>query len=257
MFLHCFRMIEQIKILLKEFTPISLSEMEETALMKRSDTKFLIPYHQFPSIIKNLTSNYFILEINQNRLMTYHSLYFDTHDFKFYHDHHNKKSNRTKIRLRQYVESNLSFLEIKQKNGKGITKKTRIKVDSINPYTIEDQQGFIQENTNELLELTYSLTNQFRRITLVNKTEKERVTFDFNISFNKESDAEVLEEVVVVEVKQEKETSSTRIREVLKQHHYYPFSISKYCMGMVKLYPQIKYNRFKKKILKLNKIKLS
>ena len=250
-------MIEPIKILLQEFTPISLSEMEESALMKRSDTKFLIPSHQFPHIIKNLTADYFILEINQNRLMTYHSLYFDTSDLKFYHDHHNKKSNRTKIRLRQYVESNLSFLEIKQKNGKGITKKTRIKVDSLAPYTIEQQQVFIQENTQQALELKHSLTNRFRRITLVNKTDKERVTFDFNISFTTELGTEIWDEVVVVEVKQEKETSGTRIREVLKQFHYYPFNISKYCMGMVKLYPQIKYNRFKKKILKLNKIKLS
>ena len=148
-------MIEPIKILLQEFTPISLSEMEESALMKRSDTKFLIPSHQFPHIIKNLTADYFILEINQNRLMTYHSLYFDTSDLKFYHDHHNKKSNRTKIRLRQYVESNLSFLEIKKKNGKGITKKTRMMIDSLEPSIVLEEQAFIQENTQQQFHLSH------------------------------------------------------------------------------------------------------
>lgn len=247
-------MVQDIKFLLHEFDSISLIEMEQSALMKRSDTKFLVPINQFPDIIKKLKDDYFILEINQNRLMTYHSLYFDTPEFKFYHDHHNKKSNRTKIRFRQYVESNLSFLEIKQKNGKGITQKIRMKVDSLNTQTNQQQQEFIQENTQQKLNLKHSLTNRFQRITFVNKKAKERVTFDFNISFTMDTTSDIWNHIVVVEVKQEKETSATHIREVLKQFHYYPFSISKYCMGVVKLYPHIKYNRFKQKILKLNKI---
>jgi hypothetical protein len=42
-------------------------------------------------------------------------LYFDTDSKRFYHDHHNGKVKRTKIRMRNYVESNLTFLEIKKK----------------------------------------------------------------------------------------------------------------------------------------------
>ncbi len=245
----------EIVELIKKMSSISLSSMDEVSLMKRCDTKFLIPTKLFPVIINELINDYAILEINQNRLMTYHSLYFDTPDFQFYHQHHNKKANRTKIRLRQYFESDLSFLEIKQKNGKGETQKTRMNINALHTKMDDAENNFILENTHQQYNLKHTLTNTFNRITLVNKLEKERVTFDFNITFQKENQKEIWSDLMVIEIKQEKENSQSSIRKVLKTLHYHPFSISKYCMGMINLYPGIKYNRFKKKILKVNQLK--
>ena len=41
----------------------------------------------------------------------------------FFLDHHNRRVNRNKIRFREYVGSNLTFLEVKTKNNKGKTIK--------------------------------------------------------------------------------------------------------------------------------------
>ena len=98
-----------------KFKPISLDEMNSVALMKRTDTKFVININYLPVVLNTLLKTYQILEIEGRRIMNYSSLYFDTEDFKFYLDHHNGRVNRTKIRQRKYVDSDLTFLEIKKK----------------------------------------------------------------------------------------------------------------------------------------------
>ena len=103
---------------LDEFNSVSLKDMEDVTLMKRVDTKFILNELSLKSILKELTADYNILEIDGLRLMKYNSLYFDTPDKKFYHDHHNKRINRVKVRIRKYVDSDLSFLEIKIKDKK-------------------------------------------------------------------------------------------------------------------------------------------
>ena len=87
--------------------------------MKRTDTKFVVSKKMLPVLLETLKEKYRVLEIDNNRVMTYNSLYFDTKDQKFYREHHNGKINRLKVRMRKYVESELFFLEIKQKDHKG------------------------------------------------------------------------------------------------------------------------------------------
>ena len=106
-------MLENIENIINKYSPISLEEMNSVALMKRTDTKFVINKSQLSIILNNLDVHYRILQIKEDRLMSYSSLYFDTTENKFYNDHHNGKNYRTKIRQRKYVESDLCFLEIK------------------------------------------------------------------------------------------------------------------------------------------------
>ena len=107
---------------ISSFDPISLSEMDEVKLMKRTDTKFIFPLSTLHKIIPKLIEHYSVLDINGVRLNAYRSLYFDTEDFQFYHQHHNGKTNRNKVRFREYIASGLTFLEVKHKNNK---EKTR------------------------------------------------------------------------------------------------------------------------------------
>jgi hypothetical protein len=83
--------------------------------MKRVDTKFIVHKDQLPQLLDNIHNDYRVLEINQNRVMTYKSKYFDTPNAHLYLLHHNGKASRVKVRIRNYVESNLFFLEVKQK----------------------------------------------------------------------------------------------------------------------------------------------
>ena len=88
-----------------------------------------------------LQNEYQVLEIKHRRLMHYASVYFDTPAFTFYFDHHNGKIRRTKIRQRKYVDSELTFLEIKQKNGKGETTNQGLKYQTLNPICQKNQRN--------------------------------------------------------------------------------------------------------------------
>ena len=239
---------------IKTFLPISLNEMDGVALMKRVDTKFVIKKSKLLEVLESIKENYRILEIDGNRLMNYNSLYFDTDGKKFYLDHHNSRVRRTKIRIRKYVESNIYFLEIKKKDIKGNTNKSRIKINEFETDLSDNSLKFIKEITNEDYQLQPSLWNHFKRITLVNKTAKERVTIDLNLSFSINNIKKTYENLVIVELKQERYNRNSPIVKALKKHSIIPYSISKYCVGMVNLYENIKYNRFKEKLIKINQL---
>ena len=107
---------------LSQFEPIDLKEMNSVSLLKRIDTKFLTTESKLLEIIPELISDYKVLEIEENRLMNYATLYFDTEDLKSYTEHHNGRAKRHKIRMRKYIDSDLCFLEIKEKTSKNIVK---------------------------------------------------------------------------------------------------------------------------------------
>ena len=95
----------------------------------------------------------------------------------------------------------------------------------------------------------------FSRITLVHKKKKERLTLDLDLTFYDENDKGDLQDLVIAEVKQEKTSNSSDFVRIAKEMRIFPMRISKYCISSINLNPDLKYNRFKKKILFINKLK--
>ncbi|RXP64516.1 polyphosphate polymerase domain-containing protein [Lutibacter sp. HS1-25] len=247
-------MKQQIAHIVNNLDLISLSEMEAVSLMKRTDTKFVIHQKQLIDVLESIKNQYKVLEINGNRLLTYSSLYFDTENKKFYHDHHNGKINRTKVRMRKYMESNSCFLEIKQKDGKGKTTKSRIQINDFETDLPQDLIDFINSKINKKMNLKPIIWNKFNRITLVNKYALERLTIDLNLEFEMNANSKTFNNLAIIEVKQQRLDRTSPVVKSLKEKGINPYSISKYCIGMTNIYPNLKYNSFKCKILKLNKI---
>lgn len=248
--------LEKISNSLFNFKSISLEEMNTVSLMKRTDTKYIINVSSLAPILNELQKKYQVLEIDTRSIMNYSSVYFDTPEFKFYFDHHNGRVHRTKIRQRKYVDSKLTFLEIKQKNGKGETNKSRIEIPDFELDLSTKSMEFISKVTGQVFDLQPSLWNRFKRITLVNLKDNERATIDINLTYSMNDKEKSYENIVVVEVKQHRFDRKSMLVKTLKKYKYNPYSISKYCIGMVHLYKNLKYNLFKKKILKINKISL-
>ena len=173
---------EQFVNLLNTFDPIHLEQMDRVKLMNRVDTKFAFDIKVLVEILPELAKHYFVLEINTVRIPSYQSQYFDDKNLSFYSDHHNGRTNRFKVRIRKYVESNLLFLEIKHKY-KGRTNKKRIEVDDFKSTFSSEMNKFIADNSITKSTLLPTLENAFQRITLVNKTRNERLTFDFDLKF--------------------------------------------------------------------------
>lgn len=245
----------ELKNTLNRFNPISLEEMDKVKLLNRVDTKFLCSVFKLPVILKGLIGEYNILDINNHRIMPYLTRYYDTADFKMYYEHQNGKLNRYKIREREYINSELNFLEIKFKNNKSRTLKSRItKAKSAFQFT-NDEITFLDTKTpfsSEELEL--KLYNSFKRFTLANQVE--RVTIDLDLKFKRELDEReyLLPFLVIIELKQSRFSVNSEAVKVLKKHAIRSCSFSKYCIGSSLVYPELKSNRFKSKLLLINKL---
>ena len=246
---------KQFVNLLSTFEPIHLEQMERVKLMNRVDTKFAFDIKVLAEILPDLAQNYFVLEINNVRIPSYQSQYFDDNKLSFYSAHHSGRPNRYKVRIRKYVESNLLFLEIKHK-FKGRTIKKRIEVDDFKSTFSNDMNKFIADNSITKSTLLPTLENSFHRITLVNKTRNERLTLDFDLKFTREYSSKEYKNLVIAELKQEKIDRLSPFFMVMKNRIIRPYRLSKYCLGAIELFKEekIKINRFKRKYLYLQKI---
>jgi len=233
--------------------------MNEIRLMDRLDFKYVAPVSLLPALLEKISSLFLVQTINDVRISNYGTQYFDTHRLDYFVMHQNGKLNRQKIRIRSYVESDLAFLEVKNKNNKGRTRKIRVKVAAPLVNSIADlygEHGFLEKHSlfsaNSLMPV---LENSFKRITLVNCRKTERITIDFNISFLNYTtkNEKKLDDIMVLELKQDGQQYSD-FRAVLELLRIRQVSFSKYCMGMVMTNPGVKHNRFKRNIRRINKL---
>ena len=247
--------MKEISKITASFSPIKLAEMDNVKLMSRSDTKFAFKISKLPELLNQMIPFYRVLEINGKLIHDYKSLYFDTDDRKFYLDHHNGRVNRNKVRFREYVGSDLTFLEIKRKNNKGKTIKKRMKVDSINEKLSVKQIEYIHSIIGSDISLNSKQWINFSRITFVHKVYKERLTIDINLNFKEKNRLGDLNQIAIGEVKQERMSRLSDFMRIAKGLHILPIRISKYCMSTLELNPELKQNRFKEKTLFLTKLK--
>lgn len=248
--------MKEIESTLASFEPISLSQMSGIKLMNRIDTKYMIDVRLLPKLLEKAKEDYFAQEIDGSRMAYYRTLYFDTENAEMFTIHHNGRRTRQKLRIREYVESNQRFLEVKNKNNKGRTKKVRISVPDENVLAQDEARSFIEEKLNYGIErLSPRLRNYFYRVTLVNKAKTERLTIDVNIKFrNCKTDLQnTFEHLCIVEVKQDGNMHSP-FKDYLQCERVKRKGISKYCLGMVLTDNSLKRNRFKRKINYIKKM---
>lgn len=247
--------MKELQNILFEFPEIKLEEMDRTKLMDRVDTKFAFHRDQLPEIIKDLKTHFHVLEVDNKRISQYESLYFDKSEFDFYKDHHNNKNHRFKVRFRKYVDSGLHFLEVKEKR-KGRMVKRRVPVKKFEHELSNSSKSFVEQYLKDEDELVPKLWNQYQRITFVNKELNERLTFDINLEFKWGEEEKKFPSLVIAELKQERKNRNSPFYKLMRLKGIRPYRISKYCIGAIELYDtrNLKYNRFKKKLLKLKKI---
>lgn len=245
-----------IRALLMKFPTITLAEMEKVRLMNRIDTKYTTRIEILKQLLEALQENYFVQVVNNNCISLYQTIYLDTTDLSMYIAHQNGRREREKIRMRSYIDSQLSFLEIKDKNNKGRTHKQRILLPDIEKYKTTEASDFLNHHSlfkpNELFP---QIENSFSRITLVNREKTERLTIDTDIRFQNLTTGKTMamSNMVIIELKQDGHIPSF-VKRLLHEMHVHPVSISKYCLGTVLTNPEVKHNRFKKKLLQINKL---
>lgn len=241
---------------IESFDPISLNEMDSVALMNRVDTKYLVPNSVGEEFLQSIQEDYSVLTIDGKRLFPYQTVYFDTPEKLMLHEHLRGKLNREKVRSREYVGTDTRFLEVKFKTNKGRTVKTRIRKSGDLSLIEDSEHSFLsKESAFSGANLDAVLTVMFNRVTLVSKARKERITLDFGLTFRSEDGTKTIDNLMIVEMKRDsRHTLDSIAAQNLKELSAHPSSLSKYCIGMVLLNETGKYNRYKPKLLQLNKI---
>lgn len=236
------------------YDPIKLEEMDAVKLMNRTDTKYILNANLIYEILHKAQRYYSVLDIDKSRQFQYVTTYYDTNNFNMYREHLNGKLNRYKIRQRRYDITGKEFFEIKFKNNKGKTLKSRI---------VNEQDTVLNDLTNSFLQrktpyaacqLRETLQNTFIRITLVDNNKSERATLDYNLSFSANNNLKYLPQLGIVEIKQDSQSGNSPLIDILKNMSIREGGISKYCLGVASLYNNLKINRLKPQLLKIQNL---
>ena len=248
--------------ILDDMEPIGLADMKAVRLMNRIDQKYIASVDQLEPLLEMIADSYYVQQIEGGacRMEDYRTLYFDTADLAMYTMHHNQKLNRQKLRVRTYRSTATTFFEIKNKDNKKKTHKVRIPIDATmfdRTFEVPEVVKFVDESTPYPSSTLHAcLENRFKRITLVDKGMSERVTIDTGIRFQNRAtgiDADI-SRLMVIEVKHEVGAPISDIERALHTMHILPRRMSKYCIGTALTDHTVKHNRFKPKLLFINKM---
>ena len=242
----------------EQMEPIDLEQMRAVKLMNRVDTKYVASEGQIMEFLGRVAEcGYKVQVTNGVRAARYDTRYFDTADRAMYIAHHNRQLTRQKIRTRHYEDGSACYLEVKNKNNRGRTKKVRIEIPQSGLMSLDSGEAatFLSAQSRyEISTLSPALSTRFVRITLVNPMLTERVTIDLGLEYSDLMGGRnaAIEGMTIVEIKQDGNTTSTA-KEILLGLRVKPMRISKYCLGTALTVEGIKRNRMLQKIRNIEK----
>ena len=243
---------QTIEAILGSFEPISLQATNESArMLHRTDNKYVMSNAELRKVLTEFRDQFAVLEIDRRRIFDYRSCYFDD-DSRLFHEHHQGKRLRAKVRTRQYVDTGDIFFEVKLKGRRGATTKKRQPCDVFGPPTIDDKnlsmlRGFYREAYDKefTLSLKPALIVANKRFTLVSKAGGERATVDSLLRFEPVGGpaVQIGNDFIIVETKSG-DGKGVADRIIQSEHIRIEGSCSKYCIGASLTGQVTKYNNF-------------
>ena len=240
---------------LAQFSEATVELLEQRALQKRVDTKFILDFDALRRVLGQVRDHYGLLTAEGATAAQYKTLYFDTSNYDCLREHHRGRRPRHKIRIRHYLDRKLSYLEIKNKTNANRTIKARQEIPFMQESIGSEERDFIdQHNPIAAESLRPSLRTDFHRITLVGLDTMERATFDLDLSFQESSRDARIPGAVIAEIKQDRFRARSPIMLALRQAGVLPESISKYCTAATLLLPSVPMQRYLPKIRSFRKM---
>ena len=224
---------------------ISLAELiARAALQVRLDRKYLVTAAEFARLAARLEGELEALDIDGRRSFGYESHYFDTPSLLTYREHLAGYSDRFKLRTRSYLDSGETMFEVKLEDPDGGTVKRRASHlfddrDRITPDARRHLAAALAEAGRSVPRvLVASSVIVYRRTTFVLRDGSARVTCDRDLVCSHGGRTVTgLCDHVLVEVKSAGATSM--VDRVLEELCVDPVGISKYCVGLALLHPEL------------------
>ncbi|MBU6346993.1 MAG: polyphosphate polymerase domain-containing protein [Actinomycetales bacterium] len=226
------------------FASTTLADVDQGWLgRKRFDRKYFLRADHLDLLLGNKPDDYLILEIAEKKSFEYQTEYLDTPDLLCYRDHAQGKQRRAKVRIRTYLDSGLSRLEVKLRLGNW--QSLKVAAEGVKTFSnaqfsfVEDalQSHFSQsELLGRVSDLQTTSLNTFTRCTLLSNSGLERITIDSAIStLISDRRFSLAPELFLVEVKSLKRNS--QVASELLKHGHRAIRFSKYCAGLDMIQP--------------------
>jgi hypothetical protein len=228
---------DSLRKLVGSFEPISLTEVDESAaLQRRVDNKYLVTTEQFGRLAEELHDGHRVLEIDDERISAYESVYFDTESRRCYTDHVTDRRPRFKTRSRLYQATGTCVFEVKLKRDDGDTDKRHLDqpVEAHGKLT-PDASRFLHDTLADagldVGEVGPALITSFRRVTFAARAVAARATCDFGVHFSLPDGpaTQVRDDFCLIETKSEEGDSPAD--RLLADIGVQPRSFSKYQVG--------------------------
>lgn len=233
------------------FAPISLDALNaRAAMMERLDQKYVVTADQLARALDRMADRFDVLEIKGQRAFGYATRYFDDPALRSYHDHHQGRRLRSKVRVRRYLDAGLTYLEVKLKTLRDVTVKRRMTLSGM-PEALDDAAlAFVDDCHRDLYgaplgrPLVAGLGMRYARATLVARDGGERMTIDGGLVFCTETGGRpVRPDLFILETKSA--LGRGLADAVLREQHLKPTPrLSKYCIGLAAVGGVAKRNRF-------------
>ncbi len=247
--------MNQLNTMLNDLDRIPVEQIKDYALLKRVDTKFLFPAERLGALIQSIGEYYRLLPAREQPIASYKSLYFDSPDKIFYHQHHRGQRDRFKIRIRHYLDRELSFLEVKRKTNHNITIKTRQKREFLDNSINGEEQSFIKNKTDcDFSIIVPQVWINFYRITLVGLGFKERLTIDLGLAFETNLEKHGMHRLAIIEIKQPRFWARSPAMLALRKRRVRPSGMSKYCTAQTTFFPGLRCNRLQPSLRDIRRV---
>ncbi len=223
-------------------------------MFNRWELKYLVHVKTMYQIIEAIKNYVKPDENGMDGMYKISSLYYDTQDFKFYHEKADGQKFRQKLRLRKYAaDRENSFFEIKQRYNSTVMKK-RVMLPDSDAHALGEgalaseqfhmeQRGVIEQI--EYLLSVYALVPKlnvcYMRRAFAGIYEGDlRVTFDTNLKCSRHKDEQNQKYMIhpsyaVMEIKADQRVPMWLIR-VIQKHNLEANRVSKYCLGVETLF---------------------
>lgn len=249
---------------------ISLADLgERGALLTRVDRKYVVPRTQLTRFLTELSEQARatgqriprVLAIAARREFGYESLYFDTPGLTSYLQAARRRPRRFKVRTRTYVDSGQAFLEVKTRDGRRRTVKTRMDVPDttrwgreLDPLAQSFVAGHLDRTVAHPDEVSWhlrpTLWTRYRRTTLFLPDDGARVTIDLELrAWNTTGATLVVPAVAVVETKTE--GRACMADRALWRLGIRPVRLSKYGTGLAALNPDLPAHKWQPALRRL------
>jgi hypothetical protein len=244
---------------LSAFAPVTLEQLNDrAAMLERLDNKYIIPADRFRPALQAFADHFDVLEIGGKRAFQYVTRYFDDGELRAYHDHHQGRRKRCKVRIRTYVDAGFSYLEVKLKDRRQVTVKKRLKLPGKLDRIDAGAMAFVDDCHRALYDVPLGrplapvIGMDYERITLVARAGGERMTIDTSLRFDTaDTHREVRPDMFIVETKSPRGNGLADA--ILRGLHLHPTAAcSKYCIGMAACGLVARSNRFRPTLRRLD-----